>query len=389
MDNFLYIYPDFLIEFRCIGSECMNTCCEGWNIQVDEDTAEYYEHLEGEFGDFLRQHVLRDGQTNKITAIKLEEGKRCPFLNKEGLCRIQLECGPEHLGQICQNYPRFEHGSNNTALLTVVTSCDAITNILYNRTLPIRLCTAGEKEADISTIDDYKVLELSHFISWGMDLLQDESVPFGTALATVLYVGLESEIPFEQNDFQTIDSIILQAPEIQAEFLQAKQELDTEETKRAAWRFILGVIEAFCNISSQKVKNPKLEAILWKPEMFSQSNEERWNYIYPRWRESQKSKKEKSFLRRYSAVCLLHYSSSIPASQYLFNMCITMILAEILPLTWEGSEKLSKREYLTRLSLLSRWFEQKTILTEHLQSMVENAFAPDFYTYAIALMELF
>lgn len=32
MDNFLYIYPDFLMDFRCIGSECMNTCCEGWDI---------------------------------------------------------------------------------------------------------------------------------------------------------------------------------------------------------------------------------------------------------------------------------------------------------------------------------------------------------------------
>lgn len=191
-------------------------------------------------------------------------------------------------------------------------------DILYNRTQPIRLCTAGEKEADISTADDYKVLELSHFISWGMDLLQDESVPFGTALATVLYVGLKSEIPFKQNDFKTIDSIILQAPEIQAEFLQAKQELDTEETGQAAWRFILGVIEAFCNICSQKVKNPKLEAILWKPEMFGQSNEERRNYIYPRWQESQKNKKRKVL---FAQIC-----SCLSFALFLQYSCVTVFI---------------------------------------------------------------
>lgn len=389
MDDLLYIYPDFLLEFQCIGSECMNTCCEGWDVRVDEYTAEYYEHLDGAFGDFLRQHMVRDELTNKIIAIKMDEGNRCPFLNEEGLCRIQLTCGSEHLGHVCQNYPRSEHGSSNTALLVVVTSCDAIMDILYNHTQPVRLCTAGEKEAHISTTDDYKVLELSHFIMWGMELLQDENVPFGTALATVLHVALESEEAFEQNDFKTVDSNIFRAPEIQAQFLQAEQELDRDETSRAAWSFILGVIEAFCQIISQKKKDPKCGTVLWKPEMFSQSREERLKNIYAGWREVRKDERKISFLRRYSAVCLLYHSSSVPASRYLFNMCMIMILVATLPLTWEGVEKLSQREYLTRLAFLSRWFEQKTQVAEQLKHVVDNVFSPDFFTYVIALVELF
>ena len=53
VDEIMYIYPDFLFEFQCIGSECINTCCEGWNVRVDEYTAEYYDHLDGTFGDFF------------------------------------------------------------------------------------------------------------------------------------------------------------------------------------------------------------------------------------------------------------------------------------------------------------------------------------------------
>ncbi len=388
MADLLYIYPDFLLEFQCIGSDCMNTCCEGWDVKVDEYTAEYYERLGGTFGDFLRQHVVRDEITNKITAIKMEEGNRCPFLNEEGLCRIQLTCGSEHLGHVCQNYPRIEHGSSNIALLVVVTSCDAILDILYNRMQPVWLCTAGKK-AHISTADDYKAMELSQFIAWGMELLQDEAVPFGTALATVLHVALESENAFDQNDFQAIDSNIVRAPEIQAQFLQAVQELDKEETSRAAWKFILGVIEAFCQIISQKKKDPKWDTILWKPEMFDQSNEERLRNICANWHNDRKDERKISFLRRYSAVCLLYHSSSVPASEYLFNMCMTMILAAILPLTWENTENLSRREYLTRLSFLSRWFEQKSDVAEQLKRAVDNVFSPDFFTYVIALMELF
>lgn len=385
----MYIYPDFLMEFRCIGSECLNTCCNGWDVRLDEDTAEYYEQLEGTFGDFLRQHVLRDEKTNKITAIRLGERKICPFLNEEGLCRIQIECGSEHLGAICQNYPRYERESENISLLGVVTSCDAVLDILYNRMQPVCLCTAGENESNISTANDYKVLELSHFISWGMELLQDESVPFGVALATVFHVGLETEEPFKQSDFEAVDRSILQAPEIQAHFMMAKQELDEEQASQAAWRFILGVVEAFCQIIPQEMQVYKLETILWRQEMVSQSNEERKKFLLSSLAEVRKNSRHMSFMRRLAAVCFLHQASGPPASEYIWNFCTTMILAEILPLTWADTEEVSVQEYLTRLSLLSRWFQQPNFLADHLQKALDDLFSPDIYTYAIALMGLF
>lgn len=387
--NLMYIYPDFLMGFRCIGSECLNTCCKGWDIRLDEDTAEYYDQLEGAFGDFLRQHVIRDEKTNKITAIRLEEGKICPFLNEEGLCRIQIELGFEHLGGICQNYPRYEHGSEHILLLVVVTSCDAVLDILYNRMQPVCLCTAGEKESNISTANDYKALELSHFISWGMGLLQDEAVPFGVALTTVFHVGLEAEEPFEQHDFEAVDRSMLQAPEIQAQFMMAKQELDEEQAGRAAWRFILGVVETFCQIIPQEMKVYKLETILWRQEMVNQSNEERKKFLLSSLTEMRKNRRHMSFMRRLAAVCFLYYESGFPASRYISNFCIEMILAEILPLTWVDAKEVSEHEYLTRLGLLSRWFQQTNFLADHLQKALDDLYSPDIYTYAIALMELF
>lgn len=389
MPNLMYIYLDFLMEFQCIGSECLNTCCNGWDIRLDKDTAEYYEQLEGTFGDFLRQHVMRDEKTNDITAIRLEEGKICPFLNEEGLCRIQIECGSEHLGSICQNYPRYERGSENISLLGVVTSCDAVLDILYNRMQPVCLCMAGEKESNISTANDYKLLELSHFISWGMGLLQDESVPFGVAMATVLHVGLEVEEPFERQDFEAVDQSMLQAPEVQAQFMTAKQELDEEQTEKAAWRFILGAVESFCEIIPQEMRVYKLETILWRREMVCQSNEERKKFLLSSLEEMRKDSRHMSFMRRFAAVCFLHDASGFPASGYIWSLCIMMILAEILPLTWADADEVSEQEYLTRLSLLSRWFQQPNFFAEHLQKALDDLFSPDIYTYAIALMGLF
>ena len=338
---------------------------------------------------FLRQHMVRDEKSNKITAIRMEEGNRCPFLNEEGLCIIQITCGSEHLGRICQNFPRYEHGGANISLIVIFTSCEVVLEMLYKRTQPVCLCTAGQNGVDITTTVDRKALELSRTISWGMELLQDEAVPFGIALATVLYVEQECEVPFAKNDFEAIDSILLQAPEIQAQFIHTKRELDPEETKKAAWRFILGVIEAFCQIISQKIQDPKLKTLLWKSEMSDWSDEEKGSYLYSRWQGERENIQHMAFMRRLSAVCLLFYSSGFQASQYITNMCIRMILFEVLPLTWEGTGNLNRKEYLSRLSFLSRWFEQKSILGESMQSVLKDVFSPDFFTYVIALMELF
>ena len=37
-----YHKPSFFDQFKCIGSACTDTCCAGWEIEVDETTAEGY-----------------------------------------------------------------------------------------------------------------------------------------------------------------------------------------------------------------------------------------------------------------------------------------------------------------------------------------------------------
>ena len=53
-----YIKPDFYDDFRCIASACRHSCCAGWEIDIDEDTADYYAELSGAIGGELRAHIL-------------------------------------------------------------------------------------------------------------------------------------------------------------------------------------------------------------------------------------------------------------------------------------------------------------------------------------------
>ena len=54
--------PSYYKEFRCTADRCADSCCIGWELDIDEDTVAYYEQVKGAFGDRLRAHmVLVDG----------------------------------------------------------------------------------------------------------------------------------------------------------------------------------------------------------------------------------------------------------------------------------------------------------------------------------------
>lgn len=99
----LYVEPDFYPEFQCLASACRHSCCLGWEIDVDEDTAQLYGELPGPLGEELREKLcFRPEPHFKMTA----DG-RCPFLNNEGLCRLILAWGEAVLCDICREHPRF------------------------------------------------------------------------------------------------------------------------------------------------------------------------------------------------------------------------------------------------------------------------------------------
>ena len=92
--------PAFYDSFHCIAGQCTDTCCIGWEIDIDETSAKRYAALKGDFGDTLRQNI-EDGH------FKLLPGDRCPFLRQDGLCDMICHLGESSLCDICREHPRF------------------------------------------------------------------------------------------------------------------------------------------------------------------------------------------------------------------------------------------------------------------------------------------
>ena len=92
--------PDYYDDFQCLARKCRDNCCVGWEIEVDEETAAYYETLNTAFSVIVRKYT-------EGGYIHMKPSGRCPFLNGNNLCDIITRLGKENICQICRDHPRF------------------------------------------------------------------------------------------------------------------------------------------------------------------------------------------------------------------------------------------------------------------------------------------
>ena len=54
--------PDYYEKFRCLAGDCPHTCCEKWEVVIDQETAMSYFELPGQLGDRLRAVMQADAE---------------------------------------------------------------------------------------------------------------------------------------------------------------------------------------------------------------------------------------------------------------------------------------------------------------------------------------
>ena len=120
--------PSYYKKFHCIADQCQDSCCIGWEIDIDEDTFSYYKSVEGSFGERLRTH-MEEGETNSFT---LSPNGWCPFLNEKKLCDICIELGEEALCEVCTEFPRFTMEYENVREKVLSLSCEEVGRLVFS-----------------------------------------------------------------------------------------------------------------------------------------------------------------------------------------------------------------------------------------------------------------
>ena len=123
----LSIFPKFYKNFLCKADKCKHSCCKGWEIDIDEETAGKYLAMTGELGAEIRQNI---GKNEDSYFFKLTEDECCPFLQKNGLCKIILNIGEENICEICTMHPRFFTMLDDVELCGVGLSCEKTCELL-------------------------------------------------------------------------------------------------------------------------------------------------------------------------------------------------------------------------------------------------------------------
>ena len=142
---------EFYDIFECIGSDCSDNCCRHWSIEIDPDTAKIYHNTKGAFGDRLRESLTEnDGKCY----IHLNDQGKCPLLNKEGLCEVYRELGPDKMSETCKIYPRISWYHGDILFFGLTLSCPEVARMVLSHRDPINFSFAEAETGIVPAPDE-------------------------------------------------------------------------------------------------------------------------------------------------------------------------------------------------------------------------------------------
>lgn len=133
------LIPSYVEGFQCIGGNCEDSCCIGWDIDVDKKTFKKYARIKDPgLKPRIKDHVYRNRQSYSrevdFGRIAIKENRWCPFLNKEKLCDIHSALGEDYLSNVCYSFPRAYNLLDGVYELSLYMSCpEAVRKLLASR----------------------------------------------------------------------------------------------------------------------------------------------------------------------------------------------------------------------------------------------------------------
>lgn len=176
--------PAYFEKFRCIGGKCPDTCCIGWEVDIDEETAEKYLSVDGNLGKKIRKHLKRDETGCNI--FTLCEGDRCPFLNSSNLCEIQDERGEKFLSRTCTLFPRFFDDFGSFREMGLGFGCPEAARIILSEDENFSLKFHSEDTAESTAIDEDFLTTLISLRNSIFSVLEEEKLCFREKIETIL-----------------------------------------------------------------------------------------------------------------------------------------------------------------------------------------------------------
>lgn len=186
--------PEYYKEFKCIADKCKDSCCSaGWEIDIDDETAEFYKSVPGEFGDKLRKKIDFGGPSHFI----LNNDGNCPFLNDCGLCDIYINLGEDKLCQICTDHPRYFEWFDGVKECGVGLCCEEAARIILLQNRPFK---TYEIDIPFEECDEYNDEIYDYLLKCRtkiIEYLDNDEISFNERIRNVLWYAYMTQLDLD------------------------------------------------------------------------------------------------------------------------------------------------------------------------------------------------
>ena len=199
-----YIIPDYYKDFSCVGGDCPDTCCAGWQIVIDEKSKKGYRREKGIFGNRLKNEIdWKEG-------IFLQYEGRCAFLNDENLCDIYKEIGKDRLCRTCRLYPRHIEEFESLREVSLSLSCPIVAKLVLEKKEPVKFLYK-EQEGEEEEYENFDYLLFTKLTDTREILLciaQNRKIPMKQRIAMLLGLGHDIQRRIRNQELFSIDSLV-------------------------------------------------------------------------------------------------------------------------------------------------------------------------------------
>lgn len=209
--------PNYYGKFYCIADKCQHSCCIGWEIDIDEETLEFYEAMEGSAGKKLRDSISYEGAPH----FKLKDRARCANLRDDGLCQLICDHTESALCDICADHPRFRNFFENFTEVGLGLCCEAAARIIINEEESFSI------DSDIKKADDDEERFCLKQRKKALDILQNREKSIGTRfneLAAAFDVCSEFDLEKTVKLYLSLERL----DEVWTEYLEEIEEFDNK-----------------------------------------------------------------------------------------------------------------------------------------------------------------
>jgi len=218
--------PAYYRKFSCIAGKCEDTCCAGWEIDIDEASYDYYQKLPGAFGERVRGCIKAyEGSGEDVYEAHgfiLKEGKRCPFLREDGLCEMILTLGEGAICDVCTYTPRnfLEYGGVRE--ISISPSCGEAGRLIFGSSEKTEFLTVEEEgKLDIEESEEEILFgeRIRTARDYGLGILQEREYSISERMGGFLCFGKEVQQRLNEEDIEGLEG--LQAQDFSAYIRQA------------------------------------------------------------------------------------------------------------------------------------------------------------------------